>query len=135
MAAGPAVRAVRRPGSAVLLLDDGVDVAGGQDYVVVALELVLGAAELRVDDLVAHADVHGYALAVLELARADGDDLALGRLLLGRVGDDDARGGGLLLVDRLHHDAVLKGTKLQCHSLLLAFLGLRNVSTRLLRVP
>ena len=46
-------------------------------------------------------------------ARADGDDLALRRLLLGGVGDDDAAGGLLLGVDTLDDHAVVQGTELE----------------------
>src|SRR5919198_1156193 len=42
-----------------LLADDGEHVAGGQDQVLLALDLHLGAAVLRVDDLVPDLDVHG----------------------------------------------------------------------------
>ena len=49
--------------------------------------------------------------AVLEdLAVADGDDLALDRLLLGRVGDDDPALGLLFFLDALDDDAVLQRT-------------------------
>src|SRR6266536_1538153 len=70
-----------------LLVDDGEHVAGGEDQVVLAAVLDLGAAVLRVDDGVAHLDVEGHPGAVLEPARAHRDDLALLGLLLGGVGD------------------------------------------------
>src|SRR6266545_1242953 len=63
-----------------LLPDDGQHVAGRQDEV----------------------------LLVLELARTDGDDLALLGLLLSGVGDHDARDRGLLLLAGLDHDAVVQ---------------------------
>src|SRR5207302_7637103 len=85
----------------VLLLDDREHVAGREDEVLVALDLDLRAAVLRVDDFVPHLHVHGGPLAVLELAGADRDDLALLRLLLGRIRDHDPGDRGLLLLARL----------------------------------
>ena len=46
-------------------------------------------------------------------ARADGDDLALRRLLLGGVGNDDAALGLLLGIDTLDDHAVVQGTELE----------------------
>ena len=54
---------------------------------------------------------------VLLLAVADGDDLALLRLLLGRVGDDDAPDRLLLcLIEPLDEDAIVQWS--QTHSVL-----------------
>src|SRR6266536_4084487 len=89
----------------LLLGDDGEDVPRGQDQVLLTAVLDLGAAVLRVDDRVARLDVERHPLAVLEAAGADRDDLTLLRLLLGGVGDDDARGGHLLALARLKFDA------------------------------
>ncbi len=56
-----------------------------------------------------------HALAVVEeLARTDGDHLALLGLLLGGVGEDDAARGLLFLLDDLDDDAVAQ--RLECHS-------------------
>ena len=67
-----------------------------------AVDLHLGAAVLAEEDAVADLDVERADLAVLEdLAVADGDDLALDRLLLGGVGDDDAALGLLFFFTRL----------------------------------
>src|SRR5699024_4931106 len=81
----------------VTSVDDREDVARGEDQVLLALVLDLGAAVLRVDDLVPLLDVHGDTVAVLvEAALADRDDGALLGLLLGGVRDDEAgRRGGL----------------------------------------
>ena len=75
----------------------------------------LGAAVLRVDDGVADGDVDRDDVAGLlgALARADGEDLALLRLLLGGVGDDETAGGGLLGIAGLDDDAVFE--RLQVH--------------------
>src|SRR6476620_9188924 len=69
------------------LLDDGEDVAGGEDQEVLTVDGDLGAAILRVDDGVADLHVEGDQVAGLvgATAGADGQDLALLRLLLGRV--------------------------------------------------
>ncbi len=45
-------------------------------------------------------------------ARTDGDDLALRRLLLGGVGNDDAALGLLLGIDAAHDNAVVERAKL-----------------------
>jgi hypothetical protein len=60
---------------------------------------------------VAHLDLHRHPLAlVVELAVAHGDNLALGRLLLGGVGDDDATLGFLLTLQALDQDAIIQRT-------------------------
>src|SRR5579884_680207 len=92
----------------LLLVDDGEQVARRQDEVLLAVVLDLGTAVLGVQDDVAFLDVEREALAVLEAARAHGQDDALLRLLLRGVRDDQAGGGGLLGVQRLDDDAVLK---------------------------
>src|SRR5690349_22561577 len=91
-----------------LLLDDREHVASREDEVLLAVVLHLGAAVLAVQHDVAGLDVERQTLAVLEAARAHGQDDALLGLLLGGVRDDQARGGGLLGVERLDHDAVLE---------------------------
>src|SRR5581483_4155349 len=74
---GPgAPRSSPRPGlRSRLLLDDGEDVARGQDQVLLARDLDLGAAVLRVEDLVSDLHVQRDPLPVLEPARAHRDDL------------------------------------------------------------
>src|SRR6266540_4433226 len=98
-----------------LLGDDGEDVAGGQDQVVLTAELDLGAAVLGVDDGVADLHVERDPVAVLEAARPDGDDLALLGLLLGGVGDDEPGGGLLLALARLDDDPVLERLQVDAH--------------------
>ena len=65
-AAGAVAGAERR-----LLLDDGEDVARGEDEVLLAGVLDLGAAVLAVDDLVADRDVERDAVAVVVDAARD----------------------------------------------------------------
>src|SRR3954453_3349445 len=105
----PKPRHRRRRGEGIeLLVDDRENVAGRQDEVLVGAELDLGAAVLREDDGVAFLDVHRRALAVLESAGADREDLALLRLLLGGVRDHDAGRRRLLGLQHLNDDAVLE---------------------------
>jgi len=49
-------------------------------------------------------------------AGPDGDDLALLRLLLGSVGDDDAAGGLLLFFQTLDDHAIVQGTQIHRYS-------------------
>src|SRR6266702_2045539 len=94
---------------------DGEHVAGGEDPVVLAAVLDLGAAVLGVNDGVADLDVERHPGAVLEPARADRDDLALLGLLLGGVRDDDAGSGRLLALAGLDDDAVLERLQIDAH--------------------
>ena len=88
----------------------GENVTGGEDEVLLAAVLDLGAAVLAVDDLVADLDVERDALVavLVPAAGADGEDLALLRLLLRRVRNDEAGGGGLLRLEGLDDDAVFE---------------------------
>src|SRR4029079_51266 len=79
--------------------------AEDEDFLTVDLDL--GARVLPEQHLVAHLHVEGHLGAVVEdLAVSAGQHLALLRLLLGRVGDDDAALGGLLLRDAADDQAV-----------------------------
>src|SRR5687768_10094878 len=91
------------------LLHDGEQVTGGEDEVLLAAVLDLGAAVLRVDDDVTHVHVERNAVAVVvDAPGAHGDDRALLRLLLGGVRDDQTGGGGGLGLVGLDHDPVLQ---------------------------
>src|SRR5689334_22808065 len=98
------------PPACLLLLDGGQHVAGGEHEVLLAAVLDLGAAVLAVQHHVADLDIHRDALGagLVEPARAHRDDLALLGLLLGGVRDDQPGRGGLLGLERLHHDPVLE---------------------------
>src|SRR5256885_13417195 len=88
-------------------------VALAQDQEVLAVDLDLRAAVLGVQALVALGDVERDPLAVVvELAVADGQDLPLLRLLLRGVGEDDARGRRLLLLDRLDDQSIAQRLEL-----------------------
>ena len=81
-----------------------------------AVERDLVARVLPEQHAIALLHVHGDQVAlVVAVARAGRDDLALGRLLLGGVGDDDPPRGLLLFLDALHNDAVVKRTNLAGH--------------------
>ena len=78
----------------------------------------LAAGVLPEQDAVADLDVEGDQFAVVEpLAMTDSHDFALLRLLLGRIGDDDAVARGFLFVDPLYHDAVVQGSNLHFRNL------------------
>src|SRR5690349_21886892 len=88
------------------------DVGLLHDQELLAVELDLGAGPLAEQHAVADLDVERDQLAVLVApARADADDLALLRLLLRGVRDDDAAGGLLLGLDAAHDHAVVQGTE------------------------
>src|SRR5919201_525976 len=79
-------------------------------------ELDLGPAVLAEDDLVAFLEIHLDVLPVLVPGTGtDGEDAAALRLLLRRVGQHDAAGRGLLVLEDLHDQAVTK--RLQVHPL------------------
>src|SRR3954447_817580 len=89
------------------------DVGLAQHEELLAVDGDLGTAVLAVEDLVALGHVDRDALVVVaELAVADGEDLAALRLLLGRIGEDDAARGRLLLLYRLDDQAIAEGLEL-----------------------
>jgi hypothetical protein len=99
--------------SVSLGLDAGKDIRLAQHEQLLAVDLDLVPAVLAVQDLVALGDVERNPLAVVvELAVTDGQDLALLRLLLGGVGQDDATRSGLLLLDRPHDQPIAQGLEL-----------------------
>ena len=102
------------------IFDDAHDVAFLHDQELLVVDHDLGARPFAEQHPVADLDVDGDELAALiASAGADGHDFALGRLLLGGVGDDDAALGSFLGLDALDDDAVVKRTKL--HDVLLSF--------------
>src|SRR5262245_21928814 len=95
------------------LLDDGEHVLFAEDQVLLVLDLQLVTGILAEKDLVAGLAVEGVLLAVVShLAIAHRDDLALLRLLLGAVGDDDSPLLHFLLLEPLDDDAVVQRTNL-----------------------
>src|ERR1019366_4350224 len=120
----------------------GEDVVLVQEHVLDAVELDLGPRVLPEEDAVAHLHVERTNLAVLlHLAVADGDDQPLDRLLLGRVGDDDAPLALQFLLYALDHEAVGQGTDLHGGLILRGTMrrfsleGRAAFGTRLVRAP
>src|SRR5919109_4631196 len=84
----------------LFLADHREDLVLTEDEVLLAVDLDVGSRVLAEEDLVCGLDVERHLGPVLEdLAVADGDHLSLLRLLLGRIGNDDAALDGLLLLD------------------------------------
>src|SRR2546422_9948801 len=95
------------------LLENGEDVFLAHDEVFLVVDLDLGARILTEQDLVAGLHVQRDLLAVVaDLARPDGDHLALLRLLLGGVRDDDRASFDFLLLQTFDHDAIVQRTHL-----------------------
>src|SRR5207244_4585050 len=95
------------------LLENGEDVFLAHDEVFLVVDLDLGARILAEQDLVAGLHVQRDLLAVVaDLARPDGDHLALLRLLLGGVRDDDRASFDFLLLQTFDHDAIVQLTHL-----------------------
>src|SRR6201992_4302052 len=93
-----------------LLVDDSEHVTRGQDEVLLARVLHLGAAVLAVQPHAAALAVDRHALGpgVVKATRAHRHDFALLGLLLGGVRDDQPGRGGLVGLEGTDHDAVLE---------------------------
>src|SRR5947209_5646965 len=116
--------------------DNPEDVAFFHDDEVFTVDLHLGARPFPEQDLVAGLDVQRRHLALLGAgAGADGDDFALLRLFLRRVGNDNAPGGLLFRLDAADEDAVMKWPETHgCEPPLVTKLN-RSVGTLPMRVP
>src|SRR6266545_6127631 len=103
-----------------LLLNNAKNVLFGQNQILDVVDLVLGAAVLGEQHLVASLDVHRHAPAVVvQAALADGQDGTFHRALFaGRVGQEDPALGLLFAVRRLDYDAVAErpNAKIICHN-------------------
>src|SRR3954447_5772842 len=89
--------------------DDPEDVAFLHDDEVLTVDFHLGARPFAEQDLVARLDVRRSDLAVVgACAAADGNDFALLRLFLRRIGNDDPAGGLRLGLDPADENAVMK---------------------------
>src|SRR5215210_8439810 len=98
----------RISGSAIAVADHRQDLVLADNHVIHVVELDLAAGVLAHQDAVARLDLQRRALAlIVELARADGDDLGLLRLFLGGVRDDDPAPHLLLLLDALYQDPIV----------------------------
>src|SRR5215213_8573870 len=100
----------------LLLVDDGEDVAGVEQQQLLTVVLDFGTAVLAEDDDIALGDIERDAVAVVvDPTGTGGQHLALLRLLLGGVRNDQAGGGGLLCFERLNEDAILERLDRDCH--------------------
>src|SRR4051812_47716793 len=110
-------------GSGGLRVDNGLvehahDVGLLHDQELVTVELDLGAGPFAEQHAVADLDAQRDQVALLVAGtRTNGQDLALHRLFLGGVGDDDPALGLLLLVDALDDDSIVQRPELHGHSL------------------
>src|SRR6185437_16211430 len=92
--------------------DDAHDVGLLHDEEFLAVDLDLGAAPLAEQDPIPSLEIEGNELAAfVSGARANGDDFALLRLLLGGVRNDDAALRLFLAFNATDDDAVMQGTE------------------------
>src|SRR5260370_40306808 len=99
-------------------LEHSHDVALLHDQELDAVDLDLGAGPFAEQHAVAGVNVDRDELAVLVTAAGTHrDDLALRRLLLRGIRDDDAAGAAFLGIDALDDDTIVKRTKLHGHLL------------------
>src|SRR6185437_7067800 len=93
-------------------LDDAHDIALLHDEEILAIDLHFGARPFAEQNGVADLEVDRNEFAgFIAATGADGDDLALARLFLRCVRDDDAAGSLFLGIDALDDDAVVKRTE------------------------
>src|SRR5690606_7318029 len=107
------------------LVDDGQDVARRQDQILLVVVLDLGAAVLGVQHLVTDRYIKRNPLrtGVVPLAGTDSEDLALLRLLLRSVRDDETGLRGLLYVERPDQYPVVERLDRDRHLLTSPFAG------------
>src|SRR5690242_17282900 len=122
-----------------LLLDLGLDqhahdVALVHDEVFASIDLDLRARPFTEQDSVAELDVDRDQLAALVTAAgSDGDHLALLRLLLGGIGNDDAAGGFRLGINSFDDNAVVKRSEFHWSPPTFSSKSPMNLSTQGLR--
>src|SRR6202021_2052079 len=89
-------------------LDHAHDVGLLHDQELLAVDLDLGARPLAEQHAFANLEINRDELAsLIAAARPDGDDLALRRLLLGGVGNDDATGGLRFGINTLDSNSIM----------------------------
>jgi len=92
-----------------LVGDDSQNVVGAKDDVVLAVDLNFRSAVLAVQNEVAWVDADRSQSATVEsLARPNGQNFAALRLLLGRIGKQNAACGHLFLFGGLNNDAIVQ---------------------------
>ena len=83
------------------------------DQELLTIDLDFGAGPFAEQHPIAGLHIERLNLALLIAGTGScGDDLALLRLFLGRIGNDDAALGALVLLDTAYDDAVVQRTKL-----------------------
>src|SRR5690349_20739883 len=93
------------------------DVALLHDQIIMIIDLDLGARPLAEQHPVAGFEVDRNELAALIAStRANGDDLALARLFLDGVRNDDSSGALCIGLDTLDHDSIVKRTEFHVFS-------------------
>src|SRR5262245_50080489 len=103
-----------------LALENAEDVALLHDEEILAIDLDLGAGPLAEQHPVTWLHVERDDLAgLIACTGTDGDDLALLRLFLRGVGNDDATLGLGVLLDALHHDTIMQWTELHGSNLMI----------------
>src|SRR2546423_8509346 len=100
--------AARRPGRRARASDDSENLVLAHDQQLFTIYLDFRTAVLAEQDAVARLNVQRLARSVfLVLAFSDGDHFTFLRLLLRRVGDDDAAAHLLAFLDALHDHSVV----------------------------
>src|ERR1700687_5573467 len=93
----------------VWLGDDRENIGLAEDQVSLGVDRDFSSTVLSVENLVTDLELHRNADVLLEAARANGDDLALLRLFLGGIGDEQRAALLLRLLERSDHHAVCEG--------------------------
>src|SRR5687767_15988219 len=88
------------------LVHDGEHVRLAQDQILFGVDGDFGAAVLAVENLVSDLDLHRDSNVLLVPAGADGDDLTLLRLFLGRVWNEESAAHLLRVLQRPDDDAI-----------------------------
>src|SRR5213592_4624610 len=83
-----------------------------KDQVLFGVDCDFGAAVLSVENLVSDLELHRNSDVLLEPAGTDRDDLALLRLFLGGVGNEESTAHLLRVLERLDYDAIGEGSDL-----------------------
>src|SRR5262249_4391050 len=100
-------------GSLSMIFDNAENVAFLHDQQLFAVDLDFGAGPFAEQNAVAFLHVEGYDMPFLVAgAWPNGNNLALLRLLFGRIRDDDSALRALFLFQTAHYDAVMQRPKL-----------------------
>src|ERR1043166_9385983 len=106
-----------------LLVDDGEDVIGVEDFVLFAVQFNFRAAVLADEHAVSLFDFEGHLFAiVIGFTGAESDDDAFRGFFLGAIRDDNATLLDFLLFSRFDQNAVTERSYVNCHNVLLVCL-------------